>query len=148
MQRFRENEKNKKSSMLQEVLKPLIESAVRRVLREELDYYFEKYGSNVKSGTGMESSSREKTPQQTKIQESLKELNPKIKSKLQNTNNILSKIVFEETTPFSQEEMDGEVSSVLDENFLRAMERDPKLEAVHNALTRDYSAMIKSLNQL
>ena len=136
--------KNSRIETLYESFKPLIESTMRKIIREEMDYYMEKYMKRSENVTSTTSPNR--IENKNTVRESVKKTNPQLQNRLQNTNSILSKIVFEDTTPFDAEDSEEFDNSILSEKRMNVLANDPKLRGVYDALNKDYSSMIKAMD--
>lgn len=122
-------------------LKTLIKSSVREVIREEMDYYFKTLTEKLQQrGELVEQKSIQSRQQESSFQ-SIKKTAPsaQLKSKY---NDILSRMVFEETEGFT----DTETPSILDESRLESMSNSHNLNGVYKALTRDYSSFVKAMD--
>ncbi len=136
--------KNSRIETLYESFKPLIESTMRKIIREEMEYYMEKYMKRSENVTSITSPNR--IENKNTVRESVKKTNPQLQNRLQNTNSILSKIVFEDTAPFDAEDSEEFDNSILSEKRMNVLANDPKLRGVYDALNKDYSSMIKAMD--
>ena len=150
-----------------EELKKLIKSSVREVVREELEYHFNKLYESVErnSGTSSPQPVRSGVPKKKNAEminnltekyrmsfegmmnediEQDQTYRPQKRMSLKN-DNILTRTVFHDTAPLQDEDSDS-VRSVLDESTIQTLRKSDKMKAVHNALTRNYSDLIKAMS--
>lgn len=147
-----------------EELKRLIKTSVREVVREELEYHFNKlYESvgNVSNSTpqsrpapkgknaGMINTLTEKY--RSSFEDMMNEdmgqdtaYRPQKRMPLKN-DNVLTRTVFHDTKPLEHED-DNSVNSILDEQNVRTLARSEKTKGVYNAITRDYTDLIKAMS--
>lgn len=115
------------------------ESKLRRIIREELDYYFdrlEKTLTESKSKTTV----RETVSKPSKVSSSTDEERQKFRKKF---GGLMGKITENmDTTNFEETS-----NSILDNNVLESLGNSTKTQAVHKALTKDYSALLKKMNK-
>lgn len=135
-----------KFDLLLSELKSGIEFTIRKVVREELDYYFEKHGNPIKKElvVDRQSTSTMEEHYNRRPQSPSRTNHTPSNSKLNKYQSELSRLVFEETSPFTEED---QVGSILDDRRLDVMANDSKLSAVHEALTRDYSSLVNAMNK-
>ncbi len=146
-------------------LKRLIKSSVREVVREELEYHFNKLYESVGNVTSTSPQSKPNTTR-GKNASIVNTLTEKYRSSFENmmnedtdqdemyrpqkrmslkNDNILTRTVFHDTAPLQDQDTDS-VRSVLDESTIQTLRKSEKMKAVHNALTRDYSDLIKAMS--
>lgn len=151
-------------------LKKLIKASVREVVREELEYHFNKLYESVgrvktdpiseqregrrptsastNSRTGQISALTDKYRNSFNdmMEEDLGEdLRPAKKITLKE-DNILTRTIFHDTSPL-EESGDDHIDSILDESKVRSLKGSNKHKSVYDALTRDYSQLVKAMNQ-
>lgn len=115
------------------------ESKLRRIIREELDYYFdrlEKTLTESKSTTTV----RETVSKPSKVSSSTDEERQKFRKKF---GGLMGKI----TENMDISDLEEKSNSILDNNILESLESNSKTQAVHRALTKDYSALLKKMNK-
>lgn len=148
-----------------EELKKLIKSSVREVVREELEYHFNKLYESVGNVSTSSPQSRPNTARgknagivntlTEKYRSSFESMmnedtgqdetyRPQKRMSLKN-DNVLTRTVFHDTAPLEDHDSES-VRSVLDESTIQTLRKSDKMKAVHNALTRDYSDLIKAMS--
>lgn len=123
-------------------LKSLIESSVRRVVREELDYRFDKLNEQLTLRTpSRESNSKsnkaapapQERPSSGKFQESREFFRKKFGD------------IFDDIEPFNES---VETPSILDEGNLKTLASSNRQGSVLKALTRDYTDIVRAMDNL
>jgi len=125
-------------------LKALIESSVRKVVREELDYKFEKLNEQVhRQDSGLSQSSvdikkiRNEALNKTRTQESREFFRSKFGD------------MFNDVEPFDEtSEASTSQASILDESNLRSLATSKGQKGVLKALTRDYTDMVRAMDKI
>lgn len=140
-----------KVSELTQIIEKVVQKSVRQVVREEVEYYFNKLQEQIQHNSPIvetrtntsipRNGSRSMPPASTPSRKTTNN-KPALQEKYRN---ILTEMVFEETEPFGEEE-NVDAQSILDENKLRALSNSQNLQSVHKALTRDYSALVNQWN--
>lgn len=122
-------------------------SVIRSVIREELDYYFNKFGEQLhenlpKKKVVARVSSKKSAKRDTPLQEHKK-------------SEIRSKFMQAISEGFNEDDLksvegEGPVSSILDESNINALKttKNRNTRAIGEALTRDYSQVLKKVDQL
>jgi hypothetical protein len=125
--------------------KSSVESKLRKIIREELDYYFDRLESRLnesKSSVVYKESS--KTTYDRPVAK-LKESNEDIEKK--NFRKKFSGLMGMITEDMEYPEEEEENKSILNSRVLSKLGTNPKTEGVYKALTKDYSELIKKMNK-
>ena len=125
--------------------KSSVESKLRKIIREELDYYFDRLESRLnesKSSVVYKESS--KTTYDRPVAK-LKESNEDIEKK--NFRKKFSGLMGMITEDMEYPEEDEENKSILNSRVLSKLGTNPKTEGVYKALTKDYSELIRKMNK-
>lgn len=130
--------------------KQLIETCVRKVVREEMEYYFSKLQEQVgKNNSPINESLTSRLSNSSNLKKSTSRdttASHKPKFNLQDKyRNMLTEMVFEQTDGFVDEDT-KEADSILDTNKLHAISTSKKHKAVYDALTRDYRDIVKAMD--
>lgn len=121
-----------------------VESKLRKIIREELDYYFDRLESRLNES---------KSSAVTKVNNNVSYDRPTVKLKESNLDiekkNFRKKFsglmgIITEDMDYPEEEDD---KSILDSRVLSKLGTNPKTEGVYKALTKDYSELIKKMNK-
>lgn len=122
-------------------------SVIRSVIREELDYYFNKFGEQL----------HENLPKKKAVTRvsSKKIVRKEAPSQEHRKSEMRSKFMQAISEGFNEEDLqsvegEGPVSSILDENNINALKttKNKNTRAIGEALTRDYSQVLKKVDQL
>jgi len=122
-----------------------IESKLRKIIREELDYYFDRLESRLNESKSKSISRPVNSVSYAKPQVKPKESNLDIEKRdfRKKFSGIMEMITEDMEYPSDVEEE----KSILDSRVLSKLETNPKTEAVYKALTKDYSALIKKMDK-
>lgn len=119
-------------------MKPTIESKLRKIIREELDYYFDRLQSSLN-----ESSRQNLEPRQnikTKVSNDLEQ--QERKQFREKYSGILGTI----SEDIDMDGFDGASNSILENRTLNILGKNPKTKSVYDALTKDYSQLLKKMD--
>lgn len=117
-------------------MKQSVESKIRNIIREELDYYFSKL---EKSLTEMYSNSKPNVEMMDRDIRRPKTKTPDFKKKFGSLMSSISEGI----------DMEPEdTSSILSDNVLNSLEKDYKFSGVHKALTKDYSKILNKIEDI
>jgi hypothetical protein len=118
---------------------------IRTVIREELDYYFEKLSQQLNE-SAQQQTPRKKVLSNMQKSKKVSQGNPKLRSKFMQA---ISEGFDEQTLQGIENE--GSTPSILDENNLNVLastKGNRNVQAVAKALTRDYSQIIKKVDDI
>jgi hypothetical protein len=122
-------------------------SVIRSVIREELDYYFNRFGEQLH-----ENLPKNKAVTRVPSKKSVKREIPLQEHK---KSEMRSKFMQAISEGFNEDDLksvegEGPVSSILDENNINALRttKNKNTRAIGEALTRDYSQILKKVDQL
>ena len=121
-----------------------IESKLRKIIREELDYYFDRLESRLTESKSKSISENHSSPSPKKFAE--KPISTKIESERKDFRKKFSGLmeIITEDMEYPEEETER---SILDSRALNSLEHNPKTQAVYKALTKDYSALLKKMDK-
>lgn len=114
-------------------MKHSVESKIRSIIREELDYYFSKLEKSLNEmygGRTLEARTEPRSP---------KPKAPDFKKKF---GSLMSSI----SEGIDMEPQD--TSSILNDNILESLEKDSKFSGIHKALTKDYSQILGKIEDI
>jgi hypothetical protein len=126
--------------------KSSVESKLRKIIREELDYYFDRLESRLNESKSSVVSRTTNNTIRNKPEVKLKESNIDIEKKnfRQKFSGLMG--IITEGMEYPEEEQEGS-KSILNSNVLSKLGTNPKTEGVYKALTKDYSELIKKMNK-
>jgi hypothetical protein len=126
--------------------KSSVESKLRKIIREELDYYFDRLESRLNESKSSVVSRTTNSTVRDKPEVKLKESNIDIEKKnfRQKFSGLMG--IITEGMEYPEEEQEGS-KSILNSNVLSKLGTNPKTEGVYKALTKDYSELIKKMNK-
>lgn len=126
--------------------KSSVESKLRKIIREELDYYFDRLESRLNESKSSVVSRTTNNTIRNKPEVKLKESNIDIEKKnfRQKFSGLMG--IITEDMEYPEEEQEGS-KSILNSNVLSKLGTNPKTEGVYKALTKDYSELIKKMNK-
>jgi len=126
--------------------KSSVESKLRKIIREELDYYFDRLESRLNESKSSVVSRTTNSTVRDKPEVKLKESNIDIEKKnfRQKFSGLMG--IITEDMEYPEEEQEGS-KSILNSNVLSKLGTNPKTEGVYKALTKDYSELIKKMNK-
>jgi hypothetical protein len=126
--------------------KSSVESKLRKIIREELDYYFDRLESRLNESKSSVVSRTTNSTIRDKPEVKLKESNIDIEKKnfRQKFSGLMG--IITEGMEYPEEEQEGS-KSILNSNVLSKLGTNPKTEGVYKALTKDYSELIKKMNK-
>ena len=111
------------------------ESKLRRIIREELEYYFDRLEKSL-----LESKSHGTVIENVSTPSDLNTERTKFRKKF---GGLMGKI----TEDMDVDTLEESSNSILDNNILESLESNAKTQAVHKALTKDYSALLRKMNK-
>lgn len=118
-----------------------IELKLRKIIREELDYYFDRLESRLNESKSINTPTAKSSETFSKPKESNVELEKR------NFRKKFSGIMEMITEGMEYPEEEDTQKSILDSRVLSRLETNPKTEGVYKALTKDYSALIKKMDK-
>jgi len=126
--------------------KSSVESKLRKIIREELDYYFDRLESRLNESKSSVVSRTTNSTVRDKPEVKLKESNIDIEKKnfRQKFSGLMG--IITEGMEYPEEEGEGD-KSILNSRVLSKLSTNPKTEGVYKALTKDYSELIKKMNK-
>jgi hypothetical protein len=126
--------------------KSSVESKLRKIIREELDYYFDRLESRLNESKSSVVSRTTNNTIRNKPEVKLKESNIDIEKKnfRQKFSGLMG--IITEDMEYPEEEQEGN-KSILNSSVLSKLGTNPKTEGVYKALTKDYSELIKKMNK-
>lgn len=118
-------------------MKTTTESKLRRIIREELDYYFSRIENMISESSNSPSAKiLEEVPKTT--------ANVERKNFRKKFSGLMGAITEDIDTNIT--DLDSQRSnSILDDGILDSLESNRKTQAIHKALTKDYSALLKKI---
>jgi hypothetical protein len=122
-----------------------IESRLRKIIREELDYYFDRLESRLNESKSKSISENHSSSAPKKFAE--KPINTKVESERKDFRKKFSGLMEMITEDMEYPEDENTEKSVLDSRVLNTLENNPKTQAVYKALTKDYSALLKKMDK-
>jgi len=125
--------------------KSSVESKLRKIIREELDYYFDRLESRLNESKSSVFSKESSNTTYDRPVAKLKESNEDIEKK--NFRKKFSGLMGMITEDMEYPEEDEENKSILNSRVLSKLGTNPKTEGVYKALTKDYSELIKKMNK-
>jgi hypothetical protein len=115
-------------------MKPTIESKLRKIIREELDYYFDRLQTSLNESSRQNFEPTKPQVPNDLVQEERKQFRQKY-----------SGILRAASEDLDMRGMDGESNSILESRTLNVLGKNPKTKSVYDALTKDYSALLKKM---
>ncbi len=125
--------------------KSSVESKLRKIIREELDYYFDRLESRLNESKSSVFSKESSNTTYDRPVAKLKESNEDIEKK--NFRKKFSGLMGMITEDMEYPEEEEENKSILNSRVLSKLGTNPKTEGVYKALTKDYSELIKKMNK-
>jgi hypothetical protein len=125
--------------------KSSVESKLRKIIREELDYYFDRLESRLNESKSSVFSKESSNTTYDRPVAKLKESNEDIEKK--NFRKKFSGLMGMITEDMEYPEEDEENKSILNSRVLSKLGTNPKTEGVYKALTKDYSELIRKMNK-
>ena len=125
--------------------KSSVESKLRKIIREELDYYFDRLESRLNESKSSVFSKESSNTTYDRPVAKLKESNEDIEKK--NFRKKFSGLMGMITEDMEYPEEEEENKSILNSRVLSKLGTNPKTEGVYKALTKDYSELIRKMNK-
>ena len=125
--------------------KSSVESKLRKIIREELDYYFDRLESRLNESKSSVFSKESSNTTYDRPVAKLKESNEDIEKK--NFRKKFSGLMGMITEDMEYPEEEEESKSILNSRVLSKLGTNPKTEGVYKALTKDYSELIRKMNK-
>lgn len=125
--------------------KSSVESKLRKIIREELDYYFDRLESRLNESKSSVVYKESSNTTYDRPVSKLKESNEDIEKK--NFRKKFSGLMGMITEDMEYPEEEEENKSILNSRVLSKLGTNPKTEGVYKALTKDYSELIKKMNK-
>ena len=116
---------------------PTVESKLRKIIREELDYYFDKLQQTL-----LESNSISTRVTKNNISENkggdVNEERIKFRKKYSGLLGAISENI-------NEDDLQETSNSILENKYLNSLGKNEKTKSVYDALTKDYSALIRKM---
>lgn len=118
-------------------MKSTVESKLRKIIREELDYYFDKLQQTLLESNSITSRANKSNISENKSSD-VSEERARFRKKYSGLLGAISENI-------DESDLQETSNSILENKYLNALGKSDKTKSVYDALTKDYSALIKKM---